>query len=222
MSILKILLTCALMICSLKESSEAQPTKPIQRGEYAYLDIMHEQQSPDLCLPTCVSMAMNFYGEGKSQWTVKRLSNEHKALFSGTSFEEIQHGIKPLGYTWDRWQWHGDSIGFRHAVSAVEQSLDNGKPVIFEVRVQFFAGTPDYVNTPSFGSSRSQQAGHALLAFGYDNKAKQIFVMDPAMPFPGKRYISFDELQSMWRYFDGFYHGLFTAKAGDLPAGHIK
>jgi hypothetical protein len=211
---------CILIVAAIPIASVAQPTKPIERGQYAYLQIAHEQQSPDLCLPTCVAMAMNFYGDGKSQWTVKRLSNEHKDLFSGTSFEEIQHGIKPLGYTWDRWRWPGDTMGFRHAINALEQSLDGGKPVIIEVKVQFVSSTPDWVLQPGFGLNRPQQAGHALIAFGYDNEAKQIFVMDPAMPFPGKRYIPFSELQAMWLYFDGRYNGLFTAKAGDLPTGH--
>ncbi len=216
------LLTCALFISFYAEIAGAQPTKPIERGQYAYLEIMHEHQSPDLCLPTCVAMAMNFYGEDKSQWTIKRLSNEHKDIFSGTSFEEIQKCIKPLGYTWDRWQWPGNGTGFDHAMDAIEKSLDNGKPVILEVKVQFFSRTPDYIQTPAFGTKRAQHAGHALLVFGYDKDAKQVLVMDPAMQFPGKRYIPFDELRSMWRYFDGRYHALFTAKSGDIPMGHTE
>jgi hypothetical protein len=165
-------------------------------------------------------MAMNFYGDGKSQWTVKRLSNEHKDIFSGTTLEEIRQGIKPLGYTWDRWQWRSNTKdGFDNAIHALELSLDDGKPVILAVDVLFFGTTPDREAIPSFGKKRPLHVGHALLAYGYDSNEKEVFVMDPAMQFPGKRHIPFDELKDMWRQ-GGWYHALFTAPAGKLPTGH--
>src|ERR1035437_2562061 len=64
----------------------AQPTKPIEPKHYAYLPILHEHQSPNLCLPTCVAMLLTYYGDQKTQWTIKRLSNERKDIFSATSF----------------------------------------------------------------------------------------------------------------------------------------
>ncbi len=176
--------------------------------KYAYLKILHLQQSPDLCLPTCVAMLLNYYGDEKTQWTIKRLSNENKDIFSATSFEEIQNGMKPLGYTWDRWQWPADSIGFLNAIDAVEQSLDAGKPVILSVNV----AVPAYVH---------KAYAHALLVFGYDAEEREVFLMDPARPFPGKRHVSFDELREIWREGRSFY-SLFTAPAGEVPVGHPK
>ncbi|HZK76525.1 MAG TPA: C39 family peptidase [Candidatus Kapabacteria bacterium] len=222
---MKLLLIAAILLLGPLEIATAQPTKPIQRGEYAYLEIMHERQSPDLCLPTCVAMAMNYYGTAKSQWTVKRLSNEHKDLFSGTTLEEICQGIKPLGYTWDRWQWPGDSNGFLNAIHAVEQSLDNGKPVVLEILQHVLPQQPNGNGLPGrrrFYRNRSHVmgVGHALLAFGYDTSSQELFVMDPAMDFPGKRYLSFDELRELWSR-DDHYHALFTARLGEMPEGHL-
>ena len=183
----------------------AQPMKTPERGKYACLEIMHEQQSPDLCLPTCVAMVMNYYGDGKSQYTVKRLSNDHKDLFSGTTFEEIQDGIKKIGYTWDRWQWHNDNSGFHNAINAIEQSLDDGKPVIVSIKVPLV----EY----------RRKVYHALLAFGYDEREGKIFILDPARPEPGKRFMTFDELREMWNE-DGVLYALFTAPPGKMPTGH--
>ncbi|HET6402279.1 MAG TPA: C39 family peptidase [Candidatus Kapabacteria bacterium] len=222
---MKLLLIAAILLLGSLEIATAQPAKPSARGEYAYLEILHEHQSPDLCLPTCVAMALNYYGDEKSQWTIKRLSNEDKDIFSGTSFEEIQQGLKPLGYTWDRWLWPGDSVGFVNAIHAVEQSLDEGKPVILEILHHVLPQQPGGNGLPGrrrFYNHRSHVVGvgHALLAFGYDAQAQELFVMDPAMQFPGKRHLSFDELQTLWCYFDGRFHALFTAAAGKLPTGH--
>ncbi len=186
----------------------AQPTKEIVRGRYAYIEIAHEEQSPDLCLPTCVAMALNYYGAGKSQWTIKRLSNEHKDLFSGTSLEEVQQGIKPLGYTWDRWRWRADSMGFVNGLDAIKQSLDRGKPVIIGIHVE--RDVADH-----------RRLGHALLAFGYDAEEREIMFMDPAQTFPGKRHVSYDHFREMWNQ-GGQRLALFTAAEGDLPVGHPK
>ena len=195
----------AAIFCAINLSASAQQTKPTMRGQYAYLEIMHEHQRPNLCLPTCVAMTMNYYGDGKTQYTLKRLSNEHKDIFSGTSFEEIQDGIKKIGYTWDRWKWHNDSAGFHNAIDAIEQSLDYGKPVIVSIKV------------PLVEYRRNRY--HALLAFGYDAKEHEIFILDPARQFPGKRHITFDELREMWDE-DGALYGLFTARMGEMPTGH--
>ncbi len=151
-------------------------------------------------------MAMNYYGDGKSQWTVKRLSNEHKDLFSTTTFVEVQEGIKKIGYTWDRWRWHDDSAGFHNAISAIEQSLDDKRPVIVSIKV------PRITNTHTWY--------HAMLVFGYDEKEGKIFILDPARPDRGKRIMTFNELREMWDE-NGVLQTLFTAKAGEMPTGHV-
>ncbi|HEY3876019.1 MAG TPA: C39 family peptidase [Candidatus Kapabacteria bacterium] len=188
-------------------ASLSQPSRPNERGKYAYLEIMHESQSPDLCLPTCVAMAMNYYGDGKTQWTLKRLSNEHKDLFSTTTFEEVQSGIKKIGYTWDRWRWHNDSAGFHNAISALQQSLDDKRPVIVSIKVPV--------------PNNRLELYHAMLVFGYDQEKGKIFILDPARPFPGKRIMTFDELRQMWNE-NGILYCMFTAKGGDVPTGHPR
>jgi Peptidase_C39 like family len=222
------LLFCLFFSCLCVKIAEAQPTKPITPGQYAYLEIMDEHESTLLGLPTCVAMTLNFFG-ADSQWTamrvgsamglnfdaerkssgmVKRMGNENTDLFNGISFEQIQTGIKKMGYTWDRWDWPDDSAGFRHALDAIEQSLDARNPVLIDELIQY----------PS--KSLGRREGHqALLAFGYDEKAGELLVMDPAASFPGKRHIPFDELRTIWHR-GGHYNALFTAPAGKLPTGH--
>jgi ABC-type bacteriocin/lantibiotic exporter with double-glycine peptidase domain len=197
-----LILTAAISISAMPE-----PTKTPERGKYAYLEIMHEQQSPDLCLPTCVAMVLNYYGDGKSQYTIKRLSNEHKDLFSATGLDEIRDGIKKIGYTWDRWRWPGDSTGVYNGIDAIEQSLDDGRPVIVSIKVTI----PNY----------HRKVAHAIIAFGYDASEREIFFMDPAKDFPGKRHISFEEFRDLWNE-DGSCWALFTAPHGEMPTGHRK
>jgi hypothetical protein len=220
----------AFFLCFLAGTGAAQPTKPIVPGQYGYLEIMDEQENTLVGLPTCIAMTLNFYG-ADSQWTavrvgsamglnfdaqrkssgmLKRLSSENTDLFNGISFEQIQTGIKKMGYTWDRWQWPDDTAGFRHAINAIEQSLDARKPVIIDELIQH----------PSRNVGRTE-SHQALLAFGYDEKAGELLVMDPAMNFPGKRHIPFNELKNIWDN-GGYYHALFTAPKGAFPAGHTQ
>ena len=216
--------------CFLVGTAGAQPTKPIVPGQYGYLEIMAEHESSFLSLPTSIAMALNFYG-ADSQWTairvgsamglnfdvqsrssgmVKRLASENTDLFNGISFEQIQDGMKKIGYTWDRWQWPDDTTGFRNAINAIEQSLDARKPVIIDELIQYASR--------NVGRTASHQA---LLAYGYDEKAGELLVMDPTVSFPGKRHIPFSELKNMWAI-KGYYHALFTAPLGAFPAGHTK
>jgi hypothetical protein len=219
-----------LVVVAIPIASVAQPTKPIVPGQYGYLKIMAEHESADLSLPACVAMAMNFYG-ADSQWTAirvgsamglhyysegesprrgKRVPGDPTELFYGISFDQIQAGVKKIGYTWDRWQWPADSTGFRNAINAIEQSVDAGKPVIIDEMIKYSGrrGGWWYVH-------------QALLAYGYDEKAGELLVMDPTVQFPGKRHIPFDELKDIWRR-GWHYHGLFTAAPGALPAGHTE
>jgi hypothetical protein len=220
----------AFFICFLVGTAGAQPTKPIVAGQYGYLEIMAEHESALQSLPTSIAMALNFYGadsqwtavrvgsalglnfdvQGKSSGMLNRLANNNAVLFNGISFEQIQVGIKKIGYTWDRWQWPDDSTGFRNAINAIEQSLDARKPVIIDELIQY----------PSRNVGRTE-SHQALLAFGYDEKAGELLVMDPVMNFPGKRHIPFSELRNIWGI-KGYYHTLFTAPVGAFPAGHTQ
>jgi ABC-type bacteriocin/lantibiotic exporter with double-glycine peptidase domain len=195
-------------ILAATSSVSAQPRRSSEPGKYAYLEIRHEHQSPDLCLPTCIAMALDYFGEDHSQWTVKRLANEHADLYSGTRFEEVQEAVANLGYTWDRWVWRTNEEGFTNALRAVEQSLDDENPVIIGV------ASPRY-------NPAEPLRGHALLVYGYDEEQQEIMVMDPARQFPGKRYISFEDLRQMWKR-GRRYEAMFTAPLGKLPTGHPR
>ncbi len=222
----------AFFLCFLAGTAAAQPTKPIVAGQYGYLEIMDEQESTLLSLPACIAMTLNFYG-ADSQWTavrvgsalglnfdvqgrgrssgmVKRLASYNPDLFNGISLEQIQEGMKKMGYTWDRWQWPDDSTGFRNAINAIKQSINLQKPVIIDELIQYASN--------NVGRTGNHQA---LLAFGYDEKEGELLVMDPAIKFPGKRHIPLSELKDMW-HIKGYYHALFTAPKGAFPAGHTQ
>ena len=223
------LLACVFFISLQGKTAGAQPTKPIQSGQHAYLEIRPEYEGALLTFPTCVAMTLNFYGMDTSQWTAKRvdlelglhydemgksiytgkqLEGDEADYFNGTSFKDIQGGIKKMGYTWDKWQWPDDNAGFRNALNAIEQSLDRRNPVIIGEAVHF-----------SNKKGKMKDIHKALLAFGYDEKVGELFVMSPTMQFPGKRHIPFDELKHIWDW-DGHYRALFTAPVGKLPTGH--
>jgi hypothetical protein len=217
------------LVAILPISAIAQPTKPTMLGQYAYLEITPEHEGSLLSLPCCVAMVLNFYrvdssrwtakrvdvelglqydATGRSVWTGKHLASDDPDLFNGTSFKDIQDGIKKMGYAWDRWDWPDDTAGFRNAINAVELSLDDGKPVVVGEAVH-------YTNR----QGKVKEAHLALLAFGYDEKAGELIVMDPTMQFPGKRHIPFGELKNLWDW-GGHYRALFTAAAGKIPTGH--
>jgi Peptidase_C39 like family len=226
---ISLILLSAFFICFHVRTAGAQPTKPIVPGQYGYFEIRAEHESPDLSLPACVAMAMNFYTADSSQWTAKglavalgmhsysevesprrgrRVQSNSNDLFYGISFDEIQAGIKKMGYTWDRWQWPADSIGFENGIDAIEQSIDARKPVILDEVLQYFNRRGD-----------RWTVHQALLVFGYDEKAGELIVMDPTVKFPGKRHIPFDELKTIWHR-GAHFHALFTAPPGVLPTGH--
>ena len=59
------------------------------------------------------------------------------------------------------------------------KSLDEGRPVIVDTKLP-----------PN---------GHTLVVAGYDPNRKVIFLVDPLMPAPGHRVVTFAEFVDLWR-----------------------
>lgn len=165
-------------------------------------------------------MALRYYGGDESQWTIKTLAKDHRDIFSSTTFQAVQQAVQSLGYTWDRWRWVDDSMGFANAIRAVEQSLDDRKPVILGVVHSVLPGEPLWTHSRvSRHQSHVVRRAHALLAFGYDSRSQELFLLDPAEQFPGKRHMPFKELREIWDR-NGQLYAMFTAPKGELPDGH--
>ena len=168
------------------ESARTTGVKPMAdkgkpKADYVFLPITHLQQSKNMCAPTSASMALLHHGARVPPLKIKSLANAvtTKPDFPGTYFEDLVEGLKPIGVSWDLKYFKTTEAGFDTGLAQIIESLDQGNPVIVDTNVP-----PD---------------GHTVLVNGYDPNRKLISIVDPLLPKPGLRRLTYDEFKRDWR-----------------------
>ena len=99
--------------------------------------------------------------------------------FAGTYFIDIVKGLKTVGCDWSTTAYAADAEGFQRGFAAIIASLDEGNPVIIDANVP-----PD---------------GHTVVVNGYDPNRKLVSIVDPFIPAPGLRQVTYADFMQLWK-----------------------
>ncbi len=148
---------------------------------FVFLPITHVRQEHLLCAPTSASMVLLHYGVRMPPRKVKQLANSVASdkSFAGTYFKDITAGLESAGLRWKERGFPTNSKGFSDGLAEIEKSLRRGYPVIIDTLVP-----PD---------------GHTVVVNGIDPNRRLISIVDPNIPAPGLRRLSYVEFERLWR-----------------------
>lgn len=153
--------------------------RPIVKGEYTYLQVMHKRQAPKMCVPTSASMILAYYGDKNiPPQTLKQLSTPVNSDFDGTYLRDLINGVRSFGYNWELRVFSVDSAGFENGFKEIRQTLDKGNPILL--------------------STSFPPVGHTMVMVGYDTIRREIFLVDPDIEAPGRRTLSYTKFKAIW------------------------
>jgi len=150
-------------------------------GEFVLLNVQHQNQLENMCVPTCASMVLDYYGELVSPERLRTLSIYDSYTFAGLYYQDLINGLNKLGYAWEiRVIPYGKKFDktFYSALKEIEKALDNHHPVII--------------------STTSPPIGHSVLVVGYFQSKKLFFINDPAKIGIVDQVISIKTLKRIW------------------------
>jgi len=152
--------------------------------ERILLRVSQIRQETNLCVPTSAAMVMKYFGEERSPRELKTLSRgqvyDPRAKFTDftiTFFKDLIKGISGLGYRWVEKRHENDDRGFDDGLRDIINDLKNNNPVL--------------VDTSYF-------KGHTFVIAGGDTAAQKLFIVDPNIPSPGVRRLTFQEFKPVW------------------------
>jgi len=153
-------------------------------GKSAFIALRHLRQEPYLCVPTSATMVLARDGVATSPREVKALA-DGRAYHPGevfhyrkyTFFEELIKGLSKLGCAWRLDCYALDARGFEAGLKQIKAALDRGEPPL--------------VDTSLYGD-------HTMAVCGYDDAKGRIIFMDPNIPDPGLRTLTYSQFERIW------------------------
>jgi hypothetical protein len=104
--------------------------------------------------------------------------------FTITYFHDLISGLHRIGYSWKEVHYPDNPNGLRRGIEQIEHSLDAGIPVM--------------IDTTPVGRHTFPVVGHTYVVAGYSVLQQTLYVVDPNRRAPGKRVVSFQELEGIW------------------------
>ena len=149
------------------------------------LPVEHCRQKGPLCLSTAAAAALRYYGteieparlRALGKWD--RVTGKRRDFEDGSTFPQIEDALSQINYHWPVRVFAGDGDGFREGMLNIHEEIAHGHPVIVGA---YFGGGE----------------GHAVLVCGYDDLDQLVYVLDSALPAPGKRVMTCDEFEMVW------------------------
>lgn len=149
-----------------------------------FLELKHQRQGTDLCVPTSASMILAYYGEDRSPNYLKSIATKSIAsrpgyVFPGTYGKDMVSGLRKLGYRWEEGCFSTDAAGFRQGLSELKRSVRDFRPVM----VGLF----------------DPPIGHVVVLVGIDDAKRNLTFIDPNKPSPGLRTMREEDFRRNWR-----------------------
>jgi len=190
-------LLAVVLVCCAGSTSHAKSADPVgmvsgdqfippanEPGVSAYIELSHQQQETNLCVPTSASMVLQRTGTTISPREIKVLSSNKRLRhhqefddFTPTMFVDLIAGLSKIGVRWEQRTYRNHKHGFRDGLKDLKAALDGGSPAL--------------ADTSLYG-------GHTFAVVGYDEAKRQVIAVDPAIPAPGLRVISYDDFEDIW------------------------
>ena len=206
LAVLRVAATMLLSACRKPESaseSNASGTASVEvrTNDKTLLAVPHLDQETLLCVPTSAAMVLSYYGDPQSPRRLKALASggahDPAAAFndySVTLYRDLVRAVQSLGYSWSEQDYPDTEAGFTDGMALIESQVRNGQPVMVDV---------------------SAPQGHTVVISGFDREGKRLRVVDPAVPAPGRRWITYDAFEAAWN--DHAFNGDFRALVRTQP-----
>ena len=149
------------------------------------LPVEHLTQKGPLCLSTAAAAALRFYGVEMEPARLRELgkwdpvSGKRRDFDDGSTFPQIEDVLARMDYHWSVRDFAADQEGFREGMVKIHEQIVRGHPVIV-------------------GAYFGYGGGHAVLVYGYDDLDQLVYILDSALPPPGKRLMTCDEFEMVW------------------------
>jgi hypothetical protein len=168
------------------------------------LGVPHIAQETLLCVPTSAAMVLAFYGDPQEPRRLKAVSRgrayDPAAPFDDftiTLFADMKRGLAGQGYVWSDAAFADTPQGYVEGLKVIEDELRQGRPVLVDIT--------------------ANGVGHTVVVSGFDDRARRLFMVDPAQPAPGKITIGYDDFAAFWN--EHAYGGQFRALMKTAPKG---
>jgi hypothetical protein len=166
--------------------------------------VPHIAQETLLCVPTSAAMVLAFYGDPQEPRRLKAVSRgrayDPAAPFDDftiTLFADMKRGLAGQGYVWSDAAFADTPQGYVEGLKVIEDELRQGRPVLVDIT--------------------ANGVGHTVVVSGFDDRARRLFMVDPARPAPGKITIGYDDFAAFWN--EHAYGGQFRALMKTAPKG---
>jgi hypothetical protein len=168
---------------------------PNQFGQSGFIELSHQRQEKNLCVPTSASIVLQHFNRQTTPRELKVLSRRQKYDpnrkfndFTGTMFNDLIVGISTLGISWKQVNWPNTKAGAKFGLAEIRKEIDKKNPVL--------------IDTNLYGG-----IGHTFIVNGYDETNQLLIIMDPAIPAPGIRVISYKNVEEIWNSRGVGYNG---------------
>ena len=148
------------------------------------LDVDHIGQEAMMAVPTAASMILHYYGDPRPPRELKSISagkSYDEALpfndFTVTMYDDLLRGMDRLGYGWTERRFAATRTGLEEGLRAITESLADGRPVLADVSV------PE---------------GHAFVIRGFDAETRELHIVDPKAPAPGRYTMTYAAFGEVW------------------------
>ena len=163
------------------------------RNNAAQLDIPHEVQATNMCVPTCAAMVLNYYGKQISQFDVyEKLVRIHPSTLSrdwqllaldsgGFRFTDVATISEQFGCAWFSCNYRSRRV--LRACRDISQSVASNCPVIVSLDIG--------------------EIGHAVVVTALDLGEDIVSYVDPAVESPGIVQVRVSEFLGALCHVDG-------------------
>ena len=153
----------------------------VAAGERQFLSVPHLDQGWNLCGVTAAAVVLRYKGYAADPETIKR-NAPSSPLGTGTAWDKINLSLKKLyGFTWGLKTFSFDAEGAKAGLALIRKELDEGNPVLVDVRGADATG-----------------GAHTVTVVGYDRRADTVYIQDTARFAPGVTTMTEAEFTQRW------------------------
>lgn len=142
------------------------------------LDLKHQVQGPNMCVPTSAAIVMNYYGVTADPAKIMQLGGGSQK--DGMAAEALTKALKNWEFNWPTETYRVDSAGFKRGLKDILTELSADRPVLIHIH-----------------SRNRTILSHIVTLIGYDIKRQEVYYLDTAAG-PKTLRIGFKQLNREW------------------------
>lgn len=154
-----------------------------QPGTFVFLDLPPLAQGLNLCAVTAGAAALAALGVPADALTLKRRCS-HSPLGGGTAWDQLSESLRASGVQVELATFGLDAAAGAAGWTRVRAELDAGRPVLVDFR--------DPAET------HPNRGAHTVVAMGYDESKRVVYVQNTASLLPGVEAYAYDEFLQRW------------------------